>query len=269
VPPRSRQRLGDPDVPLLVTEGSVKADAAASAGLVSVALHGVYGWRAKNELGGTTVMAELEYIHLKDRRVFLAFDNDILLKPQVYDALRRFFDVLIHRGADVVVAILPSGEHGGKCGIDDYFARGGTVDDLVTRHVQKELPRPPTVEAETEEDPPIVDETMTLSTLLDATREFVSRFLVFANGHQAVAVALWVAHAWMLDAFDLSPRLLVTGPTKRSAKTRLLDTLALVVPRARRCGSASGASMFRLIDELNPTLLVDEADRIFRNRGGG
>ena len=39
-------------------------------------------------------------------------------------------------------------------------------------------------------------------------------------------------------------------------------------PRRGGAGSASGASMFRLIDKLHPTLLVDEADRIFRNRGG-
>jgi Protein of unknown function (DUF3631)/Domain of unknown function (DUF3854) len=268
VPPRTRPHLGNPEVPLYVTEGSVKADAAVSAGLPCVALHGVYGWKAKNEFGGTTVLAELEYLHLKHRRVFLTFDSDILLKPQVHDALSKFHGVLVHRGADVGVVILPPDGQGTKCGVDDYFARGGTVDDLVTRHVQKGLPRPPTIEVEADEEPPILDETMTLAGLLQATRDFVGRFIVFANDHQAVAVALWAAHAWMLDAFDLSPRLLVTGPTKRSAKTRLLDALALVVPRSRRCGSASGASMFRLIDKLHPTLLVDEADRIFRHRGG-
>jgi hypothetical protein len=35
VPPRVRQHLGNPDVPLWITEGAVKADAAASRGLVT------------------------------------------------------------------------------------------------------------------------------------------------------------------------------------------------------------------------------------------
>src|SRR5262245_23243538 len=178
VHPRTHPHLGDPDVPLFVTEGSVKADAAVSAGLACVALHGVYGWKTKNDFGGTTVLPELEYVHLKRRRVFLAFDNDLLLKPQVYDALSRFYSVIEHRGADVAVVILPPRDYGTKCGLDDYFARGGNVEDLTTRLVQMNLPHPPSIEVDAAEEPPIIDETMTLARLLDATRDFLARFIV-------------------------------------------------------------------------------------------
>ncbi|HMF83597.1 MAG TPA: DUF3854 domain-containing protein [Acidimicrobiia bacterium] len=190
VPPRTRPHLGDPDVPLFVTEGSVKADAAVSAGLACVALHGVYGWKAKNDFGGTTVLPELEYVHLKHRRVFLGFDSDILLKPPVHAALSRFYSVLEQRGADVGVVILPPGDYGAKCGLDDYFASGGTAHNLTTRLVQRNLPRPPSIEIDAAKEPPILDETMTLSRLLEATHDFLCRFIVFANRHQAVAVAL-------------------------------------------------------------------------------
>jgi hypothetical protein len=214
-------------------------------------------------------MTQFEWLHLKDRRLYLAFDSDVMLKPQVYDALSRLYGVLKHKGADVAVVLLPAGENAAKTGLDDYFARGGTVDDLLAHHVTTELPKPPTVEQEKDKGPePIVDDLATLAGLLYETVEDVTRYVVFDSVHQARAVALWEAHAYFIEAFDVSPRLLVTAPTIRAAKSRLLDVVQRVAPRARRCGSTTGASLFRLIAQLkSPTLLIDEADRVFRNVG--
>jgi hypothetical protein len=268
IPPRVRQHLANPDVPLWFTEGGVKADSAVSHGLACVALFGVYGWRAKNDFGGTAVVPQLEWLHLKGRRVYLAFDSDVVLKPQVHDALSRLYGVLNHRGADVAVVLLPAGEHGEKTGLDDYFVRGGTVDELLMHHVTTELPKPPALAKEKDRlDTEPVAHDHSLAELLGETCAYVERFIVLADEHQSVAVALWVAHAWLIDAFDITPRLLVTAPTKRAAKSRLLDVLSRLVPRAKRYGSASGASMFRAIDKLHPTLLVDEVDRVFRHVG--
>src|SRR6266487_3968777 len=47
VPPPARADLGDPDVPLWVTEGARKADAAVTAGLCCIGLLGVDGWQRK------------------------------------------------------------------------------------------------------------------------------------------------------------------------------------------------------------------------------
>jgi Domain of unknown function (DUF3854) len=143
VPPRVRPHLGNPKIPLGFTEGAVKADAAVSHDLMCVALFGVYGWRTKNDLGGTSVLPELEHCSLKGRLVYLIFDSDLMLKLQVHNALRRFYDVLKHRGANVGVVLLPPGEHAEKTGLDDYFARGGTVEELLARHVVEGVPEPP------------------------------------------------------------------------------------------------------------------------------
>jgi hypothetical protein len=51
VPPGALAAIGDPAVPLWVTEGARKADAAVSAGLCCVALLGVDGWRGSNGAG--------------------------------------------------------------------------------------------------------------------------------------------------------------------------------------------------------------------------
>jgi hypothetical protein len=131
VPPRARLDLGKPKVPLWITEGSRKADAAVSAGLCCIGLLGVYGWRGTNEDGGKTALSCWESIALNGREVFLCFDSDVMTKEPVNLALMRLKKFLEQRDAQVKLVYLPDGEHGEKVGLDDFLAAGHTVDDLV------------------------------------------------------------------------------------------------------------------------------------------
>lgn len=130
VPPAVREHLGDPSVPLWITEGSRKADAAVSAGLCCVALMGVWMWRGKNERGGKTALPCWDSIALNDREVYIAFDSDVVTKDSVRDAMDRLSAFLRSRGARVRIIRLPGGEDGGKVGLDDFLAAGGTVEQL-------------------------------------------------------------------------------------------------------------------------------------------
>ena len=130
VPPKCRPTLGDPKIPLWVTEGVLKADAAASAGLCCIDLLGVWNWRGTNEQGGKTALADWELIALNGRLVYLAFDSDLLQKHQVRAALLRLKALLESRGAIVKIVLLPAAENGAKVGIDDYLAAGHTTDEL-------------------------------------------------------------------------------------------------------------------------------------------
>jgi hypothetical protein len=89
VHPFAREKLGDPSVPLFITEGIKKGDALVSQGLCAVALVGVWNWRGTNEHGGKTALPEWEYVALNDREVYIVFDSDVMLKQQVYTALAR------------------------------------------------------------------------------------------------------------------------------------------------------------------------------------
>jgi Domain of unknown function (DUF3854) len=145
VPPRERERIGDPKVPLWITEGSRKADAAVSAGLCCVALLGVTAFRGTNKDGGKVALADWEHVALNDGRpVYICFDSDVMLKRAVHQALVRLGALLARRGASVAYVYLPAGESGAKTGLDDYLAAGGTTDDLVLRAraepVEPELP---------------------------------------------------------------------------------------------------------------------------------
>lgn len=131
VPPAARPLLGNPNVPLFITEGVKKADALASRGLCGVALLGVWNFRGVNDLGGKTLLAGFESIALNDgRQIFVVYDSDVMLKASVAGAMSRLGAVLESRGARARYIYLPSGAAGEKVGVDDYLAQGHGVDDL-------------------------------------------------------------------------------------------------------------------------------------------
>lgn len=130
VPPVARERLGDPTVPLWITEGVRKADSAVSHGLCCIDVLGVFNFRGKNASGGLTVLADWEHIALNERQVNIVFDSDVMTKPPVRKALARTGAFLKSRKATVGYVYLPSGDDGSKVGLDDFFAAGGTVDAL-------------------------------------------------------------------------------------------------------------------------------------------
>jgi hypothetical protein len=149
VHPSIREQLGDPAIPLWITEGIRKADAAISIGLCCVAVLGVWNWRGTNARGGKTLLPDWESIALNGRDVFIAFDSDVMLKPPVHDALARLGAFLASRGAYVHYVYLPSGPGGTKVGLDDYLAAGHNVDNLLAL-ASRDLRRSPQDAAEIE-----------------------------------------------------------------------------------------------------------------------
>jgi len=137
VPPSIFNALGDPKIPLYITEGARKADAAVSAGLVAIGLMGVWNWRGTNEWGGKTRLPDWEYVALNGRDVYVVFDSDVMDKESVNHALRRLKSFLSTQDANVRVIYLPSHD-GAKQGLDDYLAAGHTVAELMS-HASTEL----------------------------------------------------------------------------------------------------------------------------------
>lgn len=106
-----------------------------------------------------------------------------------------------------------------------------------------------------------------LDEYLAKTEAFLRRYVAFPSEHEPVAVALWIAHAHFVDAFDVSPILAVTSAEKRSGKTRVLDCVSALVPRPLRQALPSEAVVYSALAERPRfTLLIDEADAIFGGR---
>src|SRR6185295_5882675 len=114
--------LGDPRVPLWVTEGTKKADCGVHYQLCIVALSGVWNWRGTNNMGGKTAVADWNDIALNGRRIILAFDGDVARKRSAAKALCALAEYLKYRGAKIYYLHLPDTEQ--KTGLDDYLVAG-------------------------------------------------------------------------------------------------------------------------------------------------
>ncbi|MSP11617.1 MAG: DUF3854 domain-containing protein [Chloroflexi bacterium] len=142
-PPRCRPRLADPRTPLWITEGQKKADKLASEGLCAVALLGVWNFKGQNDFGGTTFLADWDYIALQGREVRIVFDSDVMQKPSVRLALERLSEHLRRKGASVAAVYLPPGSDGRKVGVDDWLAAGHTAEALgALVEAPRRLPQP-------------------------------------------------------------------------------------------------------------------------------
>ncbi|MCT9090488.1 DUF3631 domain-containing protein [Streptomyces sp. ASQP_92] len=106
--------------------------------------------------------------------------------------------------------------------------------------------------------------------LLDEVEAFHRRFNIFPSEAAYVAVALWDAHAHLLDCFDSTPRLAFLSPEPGSGKSRALEIVETLVPRPMVAVNASAAALFRAVSgaEGRPTILFDEIDTVFGPKAG-
>ena len=105
--------IHDVGMPLIITEGSRKADSAVSCGLCAVALMGVAAWHR---------LPDWNDFPIKGRTVYLCFDSDAMQKRAVWIQLRDLKTWLESLGAKVAIIYLPPGPHGAKVGLDDWIA---------------------------------------------------------------------------------------------------------------------------------------------------
>ncbi len=104
-----------------------------------------------------------------------------------------------------------------------------------------------------------------LAAVLDDVAAFVRRFVVL-TAEQADTLALWTLHTYALDAADCTPYLHVSSAEKRSGKTRVIEVCALLVREPLHTANISDAALFRVVEELKPTVLLDEVDAVFAAR---
>jgi len=109
--------------------------------------------------------------------------------------------------------------------------------------------------------PEPVDGAGLLADLSKASRDYV--IMTQAQGD---AVALWVMQTHLFAITEVAPKLLIKSVEKRSGKTRLVvDVLRRLVPRPQTAANVTAATLFRVIDQYCPTLLLDEVDTYLKD----
>jgi hypothetical protein len=118
--------------------------------------------------------------------------------------------------------------------------------------VQETLSRVPTREPWPE---PIAD----APALLHELAERFSRYLVLPLG-AADVMSLFTTHTYVVNAFIQSPRLNLSSDHGGCGKTTAIDVLASLCQRPLQTESMSGAVLYRVVEQIQPTLLLDELD---------
>jgi hypothetical protein len=263
VPPGVGPLLADPAIPLWITEGTKKADSGALQGLCIVALTGVWNWMCSSTAGGKMALPEWRDCALNGRRVIMAFDGDVARKPSVQKALHALANYLATKGARIEYLHLPDTDE--KTGLDDYLAEH-TVEEL-WRLVQPVQPVPkPEMPGDTgKPKPKPVSEPIDGAELLDDIHDFIQRFVVYPSDYNLVAHTLWIAHAWLMDCWDSTPRIAFLSPEPGSGKSRALEVTEPLVPRPVHAVNTTSAYLFRKVADPDgkPTILYDEIDTVF------
>jgi putative DNA primase/helicase len=136
VHPFNKDAIVDPATEAWMNEGIKKGDSLTSRGVCTVSLvGGVYGWR-----NGHGTLGDWEDIMVKGREWTICFDSDAAVNPNVMNAMVRAGRWLKSKGASKVWYLIVPASHNGTPtkGVDDYFAAGGTLDELKTHRSTRE-----------------------------------------------------------------------------------------------------------------------------------
>ena len=105
-----------------------------------------------------------------------------------------------------------------------------------------------------------------MATILDNIQSYVGKYVQLGKD-ESLAIAVWVLHSWTfspaLPSPFTTPYLYIYSAERRSGKTRLLEVLETIIRNPIRAVDVTSAVLFRSIETLNPTLLLDEVDAIW------
>jgi len=99
--------------------------------------------------------------------------------------------------------------------------------------------------------------------LLDDVAKQVRRFVV-ADKISIDTITLWIVFAHIAQKAPVCPNLVLTSAVKACGKSTALDVVSRLVPKPLSVASISVAALFRTVELLSPTLLIDEADAMFK-----
>lgn len=104
---------------------------------------------------------------------------------------------------------------------------------------------------------------------LDALRRSFETYAVLPSPEALDATVLWVAATHAQGCWNTATRLVITAPEKRCGKSRLMDVIEATCSRPLMSVNISPAALVRSIGAEPVTLMIDEADTVFKRGGGG
>lgn len=107
----------------------------------------------------------------------------------------------------------------------------------------------------------VVHTTVDPQTLIRSLENFFEE-RVFLPAGAPLLLAFFVLLTWTFELFDSCPYLLFESATVECGKTTILSLLEQVCARAQRGAALTEATLFRIVADSTPTLLIDEAESL-------
>jgi len=92
------------------------------------------------------------------------------------------------------------------------------------------------------------------------------RRYVYLLPHAAETDALFTLYSYCWEKFDVATYLQITSPTKRCGKSLVLRLLSYLCHKPLLTSNITDAALARVVNEYHPLLLLDEMDRLPRDR---
>lgn len=108
----------------------------------------------------------------------------------------------------------------------------------------------------------------TRRTVIDTISDYLNTYMVFTEPAHARLLALWVLHTWTFgDSFPerpyTTPYIYLNSLEPGSGKTTLLNLLRPLALNTEKADNMTSSVLFRLIESIHPTMLIDEVDALF------
>jgi len=100
--------------------------------------------------------------------------------------------------------------------------------------------------------------------LLDDVRATLRKFVVLPPG-AAEVLTLWSAYTHIFDVFDVATWITLLSPRERCGKSRTIEVVAPLTPRAFVASGVTAAAYFRIVEEHHPIIFIDEFDQFSEN----
>ena len=101
---------------------------------------------------------------------------------------------------------------------------------------------------------------MPFSVVLTKMAEDIRSHMILQHSSHADAAVLWAVATYRMDLWSIFPKFLISSPDKECGKTTFLELLEAIVLKPVMAANVTTSSFFRLIEEVQPTYLIDEAD---------
>ena len=95
--------------------------------------------------------------------------------------------------------------------------------------------------------------------ILNNIENYISQHAILPKG-ASIAITLWCLATFLIEIFRIFSKLSIISPEKRCGKSTVLDLLEAFCFRSFLTSNTTPAAIFRLIEECQPTLIIDEAD---------